>query len=32
MQAIKNIPAHADYREAVAKLDSYRSLTDASTG
>lgn len=30
MQAIKNITAHADYREAVAKLDSYReALTDA---
>ena len=30
MQAIKNITAHADYREAVAKLDSYReALADA---
>ena len=30
MQTIKNITAHADYREAVAKLDSYReALTDA---
>lgn len=30
MQTIKNITAHPDYREAVAKLDSYReALTDA---
>ncbi len=30
MQAMKNITAHADYRESVAKLDSYReALTDA---